>query len=229
MNATARLALFSGLGIGPELYEPQMSLPARTRARVERVPWLPTQRGEGLRSYAHRLASTIEPTGPLYLGGVSFGAMLALEAATILRPRGVFVIAGARSGKALSPLVRMTCRLSKRVAEPIFATMLLGAPLLLRMVGRPDRREREFLLRLARESIPSLTQWGCHAMQDWSAPPPADIGCPVHQIHGSDDRMIPLARLSPPPDQVIPGGGHVINITRANIVNEFIATRMQAG
>jgi hypothetical protein len=38
--------------------------------------------------------------------------------------------------------------------------------------------------------------------------------------------MVPLAGLSPPPDQVIPGGGHIINLTHAEIVNDFIARRM---
>jgi pimeloyl-ACP methyl ester carboxylesterase len=122
----------------------------------------------------------------------------------------------------------MTCRLSRNVAQPLFAMMLLGAPLLVRMVGRPDRRQRQFLLDLARRSHPAVTQWGCHAMQHWNAP--SDLGCPVHHIHGSDDRMIPLARvarLSPPPDRVIPGGGHVINVTHAQIVNDFIAERLE--
>ena len=56
---------------------------------------------------------------------------------------------------------------------------------------------------------------------------PADLGCPVHHIHGSDDHMIPLANLRPPPEVVIPGGGHIINVTHANIVNDFIARRIK--
>src|SRR5437868_4028220 len=103
-----RLVLFSGLAMGPELFTPQRTLPAR----VEVVPWQPVKVGEPMAAYARRLASTIDPSGPIYLGGMSFGAMLALEAAAVIhpRPRGVFIIAGARSGRALSPLVRMTCR-----------------------------------------------------------------------------------------------------------------------
>jgi pimeloyl-ACP methyl ester carboxylesterase len=61
-------------------------------------------------------------------------------------------------------------------------------------------------------------------MRDWTAPP--DVGCPIHHIHGSDDRMIPLPRLHPPPDVVIPGGGHVIHLTHADQVNAFISRRL---
>ena len=225
MSTTAtkpRLVLIPGLGMGAELYAPQRALPAR----VDIVPWLRTNPGESLRDYGRRLAGMVNPTadGPLYLGGMSFGAMLALEAATVLRPRGVFLIAGARDGRALSPLVRMTCRIASRLPGRMYAASLAAAPLLLRMVGRPDRTERRVLLDLARRSLPWLTQWGCLAMRDWTAP--ADIGCPVHHIHGSDDRMIPLRNLCPPPDTVVPGGGHIIHLTHAAAVNTFIAERM---
>jgi pimeloyl-ACP methyl ester carboxylesterase len=217
---TPRLVLFPGLGMGAELYAPQRSLPAR----VEVVPWLRAQCDEPMGEYARRLAATVDPTGPLYLGGMSFGAMLALEAASILRPRGVFLIAGARTGRALSPLVRMTCRLTCRMPESVYAATLLTAPLLVRMVGRPRRGQRRFLLELARRSLPWLSQWGCRAMVNWSAPP--DIGCPIHHIHGDDDLMIPLKNLHPPPDVIIRGGGHVIHVTHADVVNAFIAERL---
>src|SRR5207248_9237015 len=88
-----RLVLFSGLGVDETLFAPQRSLPAR----IEVVPWVSVDGSGSLSDYARRLAATIAPAadGPLYLGGVSFGAMLALEAASVLRPRprGVFLIA----------------------------------------------------------------------------------------------------------------------------------------
>jgi len=215
--------LFSGLGITQELFAPQQAIPAR----VEVVPWLRPQSEDTLRTYAHRLAATVVPAAddaPMYLGGVSFGAMIALEAAAVLRPRGVFIIAGARSGRALSPIVQTACRFACRMPEPMLAAGLRAAPLLVRMTGRPNRVQREFLLGLARRTLPWLIRWGCRAMRDWQAP--ADLACPAHHIHGSDDRMIPLENLRPPPDVVIPGGGHIINVTHAAQVNTFITDRL---
>jgi pimeloyl-ACP methyl ester carboxylesterase len=208
--------------MGPELFDPQRTLPAR----IEVLSWPRAQAGEPLPDYARRIARTIEPGEDLYLGGMSFGAMLALEAAAALtpRPRGIFLIAGARSGRALSPLVRITCRLACRMPQRMYAATLMTAPLLVRMVGRPDRIQRRTLLELARRSLPWLTQWGCSAMRNWTAPP--DIGCPVHHIHGGLDRMIPLLRVAPPPDRVIPDGGHVIHLTHAAQVNAFISERL---
>jgi pimeloyl-ACP methyl ester carboxylesterase len=208
--------------MGAELYDPQRSLPAR----VEIVPWLQTSVGESMRDYGRRLAATIDPGDNLYVGGMSFGGMLALEAAAALtpRPRGVFLIAAARDGRALSPLVRMTCRLAAPMPSWLYARTQLAAPLLVRMVGRPRREHRRDLLDLAARSLPWVTQWGCVAMRNWTAP--RDIGCPIHHIHGGLDRMIPLSRLHPPPNQVIPDGGHVIHLTHAAEVNTFISRHL---
>jgi pimeloyl-ACP methyl ester carboxylesterase len=216
------LALFSGLGIDHGLYAPQHDVEG---VRIELVPWLEVDEGETLQSYARRLASTINPDGALYLGGVSFGAMLALEAATVLRPRAVFNIAGAHRGSAVSPLVKITCLLARRMSDSMVRTAMAGAGLLIRMTGRPDRAEREFLLGLADRAIPWLTRWGCGAMLTWRAP--EDLCCPVHHIHGSRDHLIPLQNVRQHVDVIVPGGGHVINVTHAAIVNRFIAERIE--
>src|SRR5439155_9795018 len=166
--------------------------------------------------------AAIDPRGRLYLGGVSFGAVVALEAARYLDPppRGVFLIAGARSGRACSWLVKTTIQTASRLPETAVKDAMIAVPLLVRMVGKPNRRQRAFLLELAETSIIGLTQHGGRAMLNWTAPP---LPCPIHHIHGSADRMIPLANLHPGPDVIIPSGGHVINVTHAATVNQFIA------
>jgi len=106
----------------------------------------------------------------------------------------------------------------------LYARTFSAAPLLVRMVGRPHRSQRGWLLDLAARSLPWVTQWGCAAMRNWTAPP--DVGCPIHHIHGGLDHMIPPSRLRPPPDRVIPDGGHIIHLTHAAEVNSFIAHRL---
>ena len=104
-------------------------------------------------------------------------------------------------------------------------TAMSGAGLLIRMTGRPDRAQREFLLGLADRAIPWLTRWGCGAMLNWRAP--EDLCCPVHHIHGSRDHLIPLQNVRQHVDLIVPGVGHVINVTHAAIVNRFIAERIE--
>jgi pimeloyl-ACP methyl ester carboxylesterase len=221
VSAKPRLILFSGLGIDRRLLLPQTAIKS---ARVECPDWIEHVPGESLCEYARRLAATIDPTGPLYLGGVSLGAMIALEAAQWLKPRGVFLIAGATSGDELSWLVKLTIRAVGRTPLPVVRTGRGIMPFLVRMVGRPNREQRDFLLDLAYHSDPAMTRWGGVAMLHWKAPP---VECPVHDIHGERDHMIPLRKVHPPPEVVIPGGGHVINVTHAAEVNSFIESRIR--
>src|SRR5688500_8189345 len=73
-----RLVLFSGLGIDGGVCVRQRALPVRLE-----TPTYPDPRPEEtLRSYAERLAGQVAPAAPgeaLYLGGLSFGAGVALE------------------------------------------------------------------------------------------------------------------------------------------------------
>ena len=43
----------------------------------------------------------------------------------------------------------------------------------------------------------------------------------VAKVHGSRDRLIPRRRIRP--DAVVPGAGHLVNLTHAEVVNRFIA------
>ena len=214
---TPRLVLFSGLGISPRLLTPQTALPVR----VETPDWIAFDERETLSQYSRRLAATIDPAGPLYLGGVSLGGMVALEAATVLKPRGVFLIAACRSGKSFSWLLKATVRATQFTPLPVLEGMRHLTPLLVRMVGHPDRRERNFLIDLALTSDVQMTRWGGNAMLNWTAPP---CQCPAWHIHGDADRFIPIEKVRP--DVIVPGGGHVINVTHAATVNGFLLQRM---
>jgi pimeloyl-ACP methyl ester carboxylesterase len=216
-----RLVLFSGIGIGPQLYRPQRALPAR----VITPRWIDARAGESLAQYARRMAADVEPgraEAPLYLGGVSFGGMIALEAARVLNPRGVFLIGSCYSHRQLAPPVRLVGRLVPHMPPALVALSLLPAPLMFRVVGRPDRRQRRVLLDLVRHPNVPQIRWGARAIMGWefAGPPPF----PVHQIHGGDDVIVPLAGVRP--DVVVPGAGHIVNLTHADVVNRFLIERM---
>ena len=219
-----RLALFSGIGIGPQLYGPQRDL----RARVITPEWIEAREGESLAQYARRMAQDIGPgraDAPLYLGGVSFGGMIALESARVLNPQGVFLIGSCYSHRQLSPPVRLVGRMVPHMPPALIALSLLPAPLMFRVVGRPDRDQRRVLLDLVRHPNVPQIRWGARAIMEWefAGPPPF----PVHQIHGTDDLIVPLSGVKP--DAVVPGAGHIVNLTHPVVVNQFLTERMGLG
>jgi len=74
----ARLVLLPGAGASGALFEPLR----RSFERLVVPPWLTPLRRESLEDYGRRMAATIPCEEPFYLGGVSFGGMVALEAGT---------------------------------------------------------------------------------------------------------------------------------------------------
>jgi pimeloyl-ACP methyl ester carboxylesterase len=128
-------------------------------------------------------------------------------------------------GRALSPPVRAMLRAASRVPPPAMRQMLRLTPLFIRLVGRPDRRQRDFMLGLVPRVNVRQCAWGAGAVLGWAyrGEPPA----PVYHIHGGIDRIVPVQNVRP--DVVLPTAGHALNVTHAGIVNALLARQMGVG
>jgi pimeloyl-ACP methyl ester carboxylesterase len=189
-----------------------------------RVPaWIKPRAGEGLSAYAARFAPLIDPGVPFYLGGASFGGLVALEAARHLRPLAVFLIGSARSPREMHAILRALRPLAGLAGQLPF--WLLGplAGLSLRHGGHYSTNSTRILLRHLAEADGEFLRWGTWAVLSWRparrAPP-----APVHQIHGEKDPVFPAALSRA--DEVLPGAGHLLSLTRGAAVNAFLAARM---
>jgi pimeloyl-ACP methyl ester carboxylesterase len=88
--------------------------------------------------------------------------------------------------------------------------------------GRLDPQEEELLEQMFASVLPRFVRWGIAAITAWPGVEGLDV--PIFHIHGSDDEWIPLKSVQP--DQVIRGGGHLINLTHAAEVNAFLVAKM---
>ncbi len=145
--------------------------------------------------------------------------MVALEMAAHLQAEACFLIASVRAVGELP--------WSFRVLRPIAP---LGPERLGRVAGVacrliPSRAERTNR-RLTRLSEPSSTflRWATWATLTWR-PSPESRDVRVYQIHGTEDRTIPASCTSP--DELVAGAGHLLPLTHAEAVNEFIRRRVE--
>jgi pimeloyl-ACP methyl ester carboxylesterase len=217
MTAPFQLILFPGLGADHRLLEPQLA----AFPQLIVPPWIPPRKNESLPSYAARMAETLAPShdSPLLIGGVSFGGMLACEVARHLKPDAVLLIASCRTPKNLRPWQVRLRHLLPFVPVQIWSiAKLLSGPVMWALHRRSPVK-RQMLVRMFKESDSRFMHWVLQAILNWQ-PEPLD-GVPVFQIHGSRDIMISASRVTP--DVLIPGGGHLINMSRAEEVNSFIA------
>lgn len=196
------LVLIPGLGADRTCFEPQRKI----RARMVVPDWIEPGSGESLAHYAQRMSSGVPREEPLFLGGASFGGMVALEMAHHVRPRAVFLISSCRSPAAIAwPL--MLAGLAGLIPQFIIRLMPYW-PAPKGALGRVP---------------PCLVQWGPRAIKGWHPTPPP---CPVLQIHGNQDRMMPVKRAQP--DEIVEGAGHLMNLTHSEQVNAFLQRHLDS-
>jgi pimeloyl-ACP methyl ester carboxylesterase len=212
-----QLILLPGMGTDRRLFRlqvaalPNLFIPA----------WIEPHDREPLTVYAERFARSLDPGGACFVGGASFGGIVALEMAAHLHAQGCFLVASIRSPRelpwlywALRPVARMEPRQLGRVAacvarwlSPYLPPDMAGA---LRRLSHP---RSEFL------------RWATWAALNWR-PSQGTRQVPVYQIHGAADRTLPVKYTRP--DIVVPGAGHLLPLTHAKIVNDFILERIGA-
>jgi pimeloyl-ACP methyl ester carboxylesterase len=221
MNTAFQLILLPGLGADQRLLEPQR----QEFPQLVVPPWIPPRADELLPDYAARMAGTVRPARdvPLILGGVSFGGMLAYEMAAHLKPDAVVLIASCRKRQSLRPVWHAARRLLPLV--PVRAwdlAKLLAGPVVRLRVGVPAAR-RDLAVTMFKQSDSHFMHWVLQAILRWQ--PSRLQGIRVCQIHGGRDLLIPARRVEA--DEVIPDGGHLINITHARKVNGFLRRAME--
>ena len=220
VTAQPTLLLFPGLGADARVFAPQRDIPAR----IEAVEWPePLSQSQPLSDYAARIAAALRPRPNLYVGGVSLGAMVALEVARPLGARGVFLIGGCWSHRQISPLFKAVLALGAAMPPDWVHATLAATPLALRAFEHLSPEHVALMTRVLREHSPRQIRWSCRALLRWECcalPPQA----PVYSIHGQQDEIVPLRNVKP--SRVIPGGHHLINLSHPREVNAFIAERI---
>jgi pimeloyl-ACP methyl ester carboxylesterase len=81
------------------------------------------------------------------------------------------------------------------------------------------------VLRQLSEADATFLRWATRAVLTWQPqPPPPNV--PIYHIHGECDHVLPVACTRP--DRTVAGAGHVLSMTHADEVNDFLATRINA-
>lgn len=202
------------MGADARLIAPQRMLDADVVA----PEWIEPLERESLSAYAQRLAGLIDQSTPFYLGGVSFGGMVAQEVARHVSPAGLILIASCQRGRDLGLLRRGV--LFSSYLTPNWAVQISKHTLpLMRPFFNPVNTEQTALLgQMLNATSPQFLRWSMQAILAWSG---CEIRCPFLHIHGSRDRIIPIAGVNP--THTINNAGHVVNMTHADEVNAVIS------
>lgn len=214
-----QLIFFSGIGADERLLEPQL------RAFPELIvpPWLMPGESESISHYAQRWAARLPLREPFYLGGISFGGLVALEMARYVRPTGVFLLSSCRNAKYINGLYRLALLAPSVVPRWLTRAVIstFGGPGLTWHEGL-DAQSSELITRIAKSPVMPIVEWGGRQMATWRLN--VKLTCPIHQIHGALDTAIyPQPRQT---DLLVPDGRHLVNLTHPQVTNDFIRSRL---
>jgi pimeloyl-ACP methyl ester carboxylesterase len=215
------LILFSGMGADERVFRPQIE--AFPNIVVPR--WPAPRPDDTLCAYAQRLGKQVDPGRPCFVGGASFGGMIAIEVARHLpNVLGCFLIGSVRSPRELPARLRLL-RPAARLAR--FVPFQLLPPVTRRgvaLLGRFSSPATRGFLNQVSDADAAFLRWASHAVVTWEAPP-AVAEFPIHQIHGDRDRILPWKRTKP--DVLVRGAGHVLTLSHPREVNDFLHSRMR--
>ncbi len=233
----ARIVLFPGLGADPRMFAAQKAVFGDD---LECPGWLMPVAGEAFDDYVGRWAreikSGVKPgvkpgagdDRVLFLGGVSFGGMVAMQMARHLNPAAVILLGSCRSRHAKPARWRVAKRVGDMIPDWMLGRRMLAAGALwVSVLDGLDDGHRSLMMKMAADSDPKLVRWSGHACADWTFDPGKVPGFPgfpgfppIHQIHGRHDAIIPLHHGDP--DHVIPDGRHLIHFSHTQTVNRYI-------
>lgn len=208
------LVLFSGIAASADIVAPQkLAFPQLV------VPgWPVPSPSDTLESYCERLADSLRPLGRIVIGGVSFGGIVALHVAQHLDPLGVLLIGSIRTPAELPCYGRLARPLRPLIPFiPVRLLQICCRP----MISKLAQRAFPYSSAIARQfykSDPRILKWSFSRILDWKAAP--HVHCPIFQIHGDRDCVLPLHYTHP--DAIVKGGGHVISLTHPSEVNDYI-------
>lgn len=216
MNEPPRILLFPGLACDARIVEPQRGI----RGRVEAMPYIEPLPGESLAAYAERYAPRIDTSTPFYLGGISFGGMLAQELAHHVNPSGLILIASCRSNAGVPRIGQLLARMVTWSPDWFVEAGKLVMPGFRRVFGIESGWQVELFRAMLREASPGLIKWSLQATIDWPGVR-RPLSVPSVQVHARNDHILPL-RLAGPVDRVIEQAGHAMNVSHADEVNAAI-------
>lgn len=212
MTRNCPLMLFSGLAADDSVFWPQkVAFPELTLPR-----WLDPLPRESLEAYCKRWASELAPCAPNIIGGASFGGIIALEMAKYLQPAAVILIGSVRKCsdmpsyvRGLSPVRKLVPLLPWRVLQTLAAG--INCRLFAKQFPHVSGVVQQFS-----NADRNVLRWSIQQLLAWQGPPQMD--CPIYQIHGSHDRILPMRQGA----EQVANGGHVISLTHPKEVNAFI-------
>ena len=224
LTLPGRLILLPGLGSTPAVFDHQRKA---FGDRLETPAFIPHEQGESVAAYAKRWAMKLSKPNddrPLFIGGVSFGGMLAQEMALHLspKPRAVLLISTTREPDKITGIMQLAELLGRYVPTGSVNSTLPLMKLMFAMREGLDDDDKGRLMQAAKDVDPGLTKWASSVAVSWPGFRAPSNYPPVHQIHSKKDWVIRAPSADVPNVELLDGSHHLLHMTQPKTINRFL-------
>jgi pimeloyl-ACP methyl ester carboxylesterase len=209
----AQLHLLPGLGADERLFASLGELCIPIRSTHLPVPSV----DESMTAYALRVAMQIDLRPDDWVGGSSFGALVAAEIARHRPVAGLTLIGGALTSETVMPLAQWLAPLTRFVPMRPFRALISTHAGLTLLFGPLTGIQRRLLVEMLDATADAMLRAGARLVT--SHFPKLPLRCPVHAIHGTADRLM---RLPLPGCRLVPHAGHALALTHPQEVTTFL-------
>jgi pimeloyl-ACP methyl ester carboxylesterase len=200
------LYFISGLGADRRVFR-KLTVPPSFK--VNHIDWIPVAAEEGLGDYCQKLAKQVDQREPFTLIGLSFGGIIAIEMAKLIRPVQTIIISSiSRPEEAGQVYVTLGKLKLQRIIPLRF--LLKPSRFLFQAFGAHTEEEKILLRQILADTDPDFFRWSLNRMFSWEN---EWIPERMLHIHGTKDRILPFQESM----RAIPveGGEHLMVFSRS--------------
>ncbi|MEH3115893.1 alpha/beta hydrolase [Pedobacter terrae] len=204
----------SGLGADQRIFS---KLTLSEEIKIIHIDWIDPHKNESLEAYAERLSQIIDTSKPFALIGVSFGGMIAVEMAKLLKPVTTIIISSTMLSGHLPALYRFAGKL--RLLNLIPAKLLKASNKLTQhyYFGTKSNSEKILLNRIIKDTDPHFLKWAIGSILSWENKIKPER---IFHIHGTNDKILYSKKAIP--DFVIESGTHFMVYQHARKISGII-------
>ena len=206
---------FSGLGADKRIFS-KLKLPEKFH--IHHIDWIVPVKKESLATYAERISSNIDSSNPVVLVGLSFGGIIAVEIAKLIKPKQVILISSVSQRQQIPWYYRLAGALRLPVLIPT-AVLKSANPVLFKLFGALGKEQQQLLRMILKDTDPQFLKWAIRMLPNWGN----KIKIPdLVQIHGTADHLLPLK-----PDQAdiwVQNGGHLMVYNKHQELSNIITS-----
>jgi pimeloyl-ACP methyl ester carboxylesterase len=179
------------------------------------IHWIKPTEKENIEKYANRLLDQITTPRPI-LVGLSFGGLIAIEMAKLIKTEAVILIASVKSRKEIPFYYRLAGIVNLHKLLPL---KLLTKPSALTnwFFGVKTMDDKKLLAEIMRDTDLNFLKWAINQLVKW--PSQHNLQNLKH-VHGTADRIFPLRFIQA--DYPIAKGGHFMTVNKFQEVSSIL-------